>query len=288
MAWLPNDLVTDLDLLAYEGSILSSFGKVDWADKRRKAANDILVPLLKSQGFQPERFRTRYEPNAVVSYISSAYADVTGAATSTSTDDLNLAAIFATANGNALYIGSDQQFRGISVRMLEAVTSVANVASVAYWADAWVTTPVTDRTKGTSGKSFSQGGAITWGLPNDWVVRPLETFDRRYWVKLTTTATPTGALAGQLGVIRHSVLSAPLTFWTLMLIFLEAPTSSRGPWDKKAQEYRELATDAWTRALPSLGGEFESDDPPTDQISAEEAAQTTAEVTGGPWRLERA
>lgn len=288
MAFHPNDLVTDLDLLAYESTILSSFNKTDWAEKRRKAFNDHIVPLLKANGFDVNRFRTRYEPDAVVGYTAAAYSDETGDATSTSTDDLNLAAVFATPANDALYLGSAQPFRGFSLRMLDSVTAVTNTLSVAYWADAWTSIPITDKTQATAGKSFSKGGSVTWRMPDDWVVRPLSSFDRYYWIKVMTSATPTSALAGQLGVIRASMLSAPMTYWTLTLIMREAPTSGAGPWIEKAIWYEEQANNAFQRALPSLGGEFETDDPPTDQISEEEAEQTTAEVTGGPWRVERA
>jgi hypothetical protein len=116
----------------------------------------------------------------------------------------------------------------------------------------------------------------------------VSTFDRLYWVKVTTTVTPTSATAGQVGVIRSSLLTAPVTLWTLALIMLEAPSSGKGPWSDKQKNYERLAQDALQRALPSLGGEFETDDPATDQISEEESEQTTEEATGGPWRLERA
>lgn len=288
MAGYPNDLVTDLDLLAYEGSILTSFGKTDWIAKRRKAWDDYLVPLLRANGFTPERFKTRYEPSLVLGYTGSTYTDRTGAATSTTTDDLPLATVLASVGSDALFIGSPEPFRGISLRLLESVTAVANVASVAYWNDAWTSLVITDGTQATAGTSFSKGGALSWRMPEDWVVRPLSTFDRGYWVKVTTTATPTNAQAGQLAVIRPSLLAAPLTFWTLALIFLEAPTRGSGPWEQKREQYTALAEQAFQRALPSLGGEFETDDPPDDVISPEEAGQDTSEVTGGPWRLERA
>lgn len=288
MSYSPNDLTTDLDLVAYEGNILTQFNKTDWQQKRTKTLQDWLWPQLRSQGFRPETFRTRYEPSCVASLISGTYADVTGQATNTTTDDLNLAAVFATVGTNALYVGSTQPFRGVSLRLMDSPTVVGNVASVAYWNDAWTSLVVTDKTQATPGTSFSKGGSLLWTTPDDWVLRPVSTFDRLYWAKVTTTVTPTSALAGQLGVIRASLLSAPVTFWTLALIMLEAPTSGSGPWKEKREEYERLAQDALQRALPSLGGEFESDDPPTDQISEEESEQTTETVTGGPWRLERA
>jgi len=288
MSFAPNDLFDDLDLRAYEGSILSAFGKVDWKEKRAKAVNDWLKPLMRANGFTVQRFRTRFEPAAVVGFTGAAYTDKLGDATDSDADDLNLATVFATAGSDALYLGSSQSFRGVSLRMQDSVTAVANVLSVSYWADAWVALTITDTTQKTVGKSFSGGGSVTWRLPDDWALRKVSTYGPYYWVKLTVSATPTSALAGQVGVIRHSSVSAAVTFWTLALIMREAPTSSAGPWIEKAEWYEQQAEAAWQRALPVLGGEFETDDPLTDQISAEEAGQTTSEATGGPWRLERA
>jgi hypothetical protein len=288
VSWAPSDLFTELDLLAYEGSILTSFQKVDWQEKRRKAVTDWLRPLLRANGFAVERFRTRFEPDAVVGFTGAAYSDKRGAAISTDVDDLNLATIFATAGSDALYVGSAQQFRGISLRMQDSVTSTANVLSVAYWADAWIALDVVDKTQKVTGKSFSGGGSVTWRMPEDWALRSISTFGRRYWVKLTVSATPASATAGQFGVIRHSALAPAVTFWTLALIMREAPASASGPWLEKAVWYEAQADAAWQRALSVLGGEFETDDPITDQISETESEQTTSEATGGPWRMERA
>lgn len=288
MSYSPNDLMTDRDLLAYEQSILTQFQRTDWIAKRSKALHDWLWPQLRSQGFDPARFRTRFEPASVVRLNSGVYTDVTGLVTNVTADDLNLATVFATIGTDALYVGSAQPFRGLSLRIVDSPTAAANVATVAYWNDAWTPLVVTDGTQATVGTSFSKGGAITWATPDDWVLRGLSTYDRLYWAKVTTTATPTAGQAGQCGVIRASLLTAPVTFWTLALIMLEAPTSGKGPWLEKREAYEQLAQDALQRAIPSLGGEFESDEPVTDQISDEEAAQTTEAVTGGPWRLERA
>ena len=79
-----------------------------------------------------------------------------------------------------------------------------------------------------------------------------------------------------------------ITFRTLELIMREAPTSGSGPWAEKAEYYKGEADLALQRALQIIGGEFETDDPPTDVISAEEAAQTTEQVGAGGWKMERA
>lgn len=284
----PNDLLTDRDLMAYEPRILEDYGQTSWAEKRSKTLQDWLWPQLKAQGFQPERFRTRFEPAAVYGYTAAAFTDWRGQAISTEVDDLNLATVLASVGSDALYIGDSQPFRGLSLRMADSVTAIANVAAVSYWSDAWIALTVTDKTQATIGTSFSRGGAFHWQVPDDWTVRAVNS-NRYYWVRVTTTATPTSAKAGQLGVIRHSVLAAPVTFWTLALIMRSAQTTSgEGPWREKAEYYEAMAEAALTRAFPSLGGEFESDEPETDLISETEAEQTTETVTGGPWRLERA
>jgi hypothetical protein len=104
-------------------------------------------------------------------------------------------------------------------------------------------------------------------------------------VKVTISAVPTGATASQIGVIRRSALCAPATLRTLTLIMHEAPSGGPGPWADKAAWYETEADAALQRALPLLGGEFDTD--ASDQVSATEAAQTAAEVAT-QFRWERA
>jgi hypothetical protein len=287
MSWAPNDLVTDTDLVAYENAILTQFNQTNWKTKRAKALNDWLAPILRTQGFPIERLRTRYEADAVYGLTSAVYTDLTSAVKDTTADDVNLATTFATVGTDALYIGSKQPFRGLSIRMLDAVSAVSAVTTVAVWADAWLSQTLTDGTIKSSGKAFSGGGAITWPVPETWVKRSINSSDALYWVKVTITATPTSAKAGQIGVIRQSVLCAPATLRTLTLIFREAPTGGSGPWLDKAAYYEQEADAALTRALQVVGGEFDTDEPPSDQVSEEESEQTSAQVGGG-WRMERA
>lgn len=283
--WHPDDLITDKDLLAYESDILASFDKVDWADKRKKAIYDWLFLLLKSEGYDPTRFRTRHEPSTVWGYTSSSYTDLTAASTNEDTNDINLETVLASGS-DCFLVGSTKPFYGLSLRTLDDVTSVANVLTVEYWNDAWTPLVVTDRTQGTVGKSFSKGGSILWPEPTEWVRRSINSEDEEYfYVRLKTSATPTGAKLSQIGCIRKSVMCAPVTFRTLALIMREAPTSSAGPWEQKAIWYEKEADAALQRALPSIAGEFDSDD--SDQISPTEAVQTPASV-GGSWRIGRA
>lgn len=286
MSWAPVDLVSDGDLTDYEADLLTKFGQSTWQAKRLKALEDWLFPILKSRGFDPQRLRTRAECDAVFGYTASAYTDYLSASQDATADDLNLATIFATVGTDAIYVGSSQPFRGLFVRMQDAVSAVAAVLTVAYWSGAWDSLTIADGTSQTAGKAFSGGGSITWTLPADWATRTINSVASLYWIKITISATPTSAKAGQLGVIRSSSLRAPTTFRTLQLVFREAPTSHDGPWREKAEFYAEEADLALQRALLICGGEFDTD--LNDLIGATEDAQTVDQVSGGPWGLERA
>jgi hypothetical protein len=283
----PLDLVADVDLRAYEGQLLDRFGPVFEA-KRTKALEDWLFPILKTSGFDPYQLVTRADPDVVFSYTGSTYTDRTSAAQNDTADDLNLATIFATPGTDALYLGSTQPFRGVFVRMLDSVSAVAGTLSVAYFNGVWTSLSIADGTTKASGKPFSGGGSVTWTLPTDWQRRKVNGSAPLYWAKVTVSATPTSAKAGQIGVIRASCLRAPATFRTLQLIFQDAKTSTDGPWQEKADFYRTEADAALQRALQVCGGEFDTDD--SDQIDATEQTQTAAQASsaaGGGVILER-
>jgi hypothetical protein len=286
VSFAPNDLVTDTDLRDYEEAVIAGFGQTTWQGKRTKALEDWLFPILKGRGFDPHRLRTRYAADGVFAYTGSVYTDRTGVVADTSDDDLNLATVFTTAGTDALYLGSSSPFRGIFLRMLDAVSSAAGVLSVAYWNGNWEALTIADGTIQTAGKTLSAGGSVTWLLPVDWMTRTLNSSVARYWVKVTVSATPTAAKASQIGVIRASALRAPATFRTLQLIMVEAPTGSEGPWREKAEFYKDEADNALQRALLIVGGEFDTD--VTDVIDVTETTQTAEEAGGGPWVLERA
>lgn len=285
MSWSPSDLVDDTDLTAYEADILTNFGQVAWTSKRTKVLEDWLFPILKGRGFDPYRLRTRYECDAVFGFTGSVYTDFAAAASSGTADDLNLATIFTTPGTDILYLGSTQPFRGVFVRLLDTVSSAAGVLSVSYFNGNWEALTITDGTIQVAGKTFSAGGSVTWTMPIDWMTRVVNSSSQLYWVKLTVSAVPTGAKAGQIAVIRNSSLRAPATFRTLQMIMAEAPTGQEGPWRDKQQFYKEEADTALQRALQIVGGEFDTD--VSDQVSVTEAAQTSDEASGGPWVLER-
>lgn len=284
MSWHANDLVSDVDLASYERHILDGFGATEWKPRRTKALEDWLFPILQGRGFDPHRLRTRYEADAVYPYTAAAFADATSAAQDTAEGDVDLAAVFATAGSDALYIGSKKPFRGVFFRILDAVSSATGTITVSYWSGAWEPITIADATT-VNGKTLAAGGSVSWALPDDWQTRTLNSSSALYWVKVTVSATPTGATATQIGVIRASALRAPATFRTLQLIFQEAPTSSDGPWEAKAAFYRDEAEQALQRALPIIGGEFDSDQ--SDQVSEAESEQTAEQAGGGPFEFLR-
>ena len=287
MSWAPNDLLTDLDLLAYEPKILSQFGKVEWAALRAKTLEDWLWPQVQGAGFDPQRFRTRFAPAEVLIDANGVFADVTTAATDATADDLALATVFS-ASTTRLCVGSDAPFRGLSVRLADTVNATAGALSVALWRDAWQGVAVDDRTQATLGVPFSRGGSITWALPDDWVVRSVSGSEARYWARLVVTPAPAAGAIGQLSVIRRSRLCGAVACWTLSRIYRTAPLTQDGPWDRKADDYAQLATDMLQRALPLLGGEFDTQTE-DDVVDATEAAQTANEARGSSgWTFERA
>ncbi|MGE0451787.1 MAG: hypothetical protein AB7Q29_19595 [Vicinamibacterales bacterium] len=284
MSFHPLDLVGDADLQAYERQILTQFGGPVFDDKRRKALEDWLFPILTSAGFDPYRLVTRAAVAQALGYTGSAYADVTAATQDGTEDDVDLAAVFATPATDALLIGSARPFVGLAVQMAEAVSAVASELGVAYWNGAWSGLPIADRTS-RGGAAFGGGGSVTWATPIDWQRRSLSGSPSRYWAKVTVSATPASAKAARISVIRASCLRAPATFRTLQLIFAEAPTVADGPWVEKAEFYKGEAEIALQRALQICGDEFDSDD--SGQIDGDEATQTVEQVTGGGWSLER-
>ena len=282
--WAPNDLVSDADLIAYERKILTQFAAADWKSRRAKALEDWLFPLLEAAKFVPERLRTRYEVSHVLGVTSAVSSDLTEVAKSEG--GLNLANILA-APSDALYIASSTPFRGVSVRMQDAVNAVTAALTVEVWTDTWAAPAGISNDTVASGKPFTRGGAITWTVPDGLVERSLQGVGPYYWLKLSASATMTaGTAIGPVSVIRRSRLCGPAALRTLALIFREAPTGQDGPWEEKADWYEAEADKALTRVLESIGGEFYTN--VTDVIEPEEAAQTSAQVTGGGWTFERA
>jgi hypothetical protein len=286
MSWHPGDLVSDTDLTAYERTILTQHAASDWQSRRQKTLEDWLWPILRSRGLAPERLRTRYVADSVLGSTSSSFTDYTSAASNGSASVIPLATVLATET-DYLAIGSKQQFRGVSVRMLDNVTAVSSTMTLELWQDTWTDTTESDGTQVSgNGKPFSKGGAITWTVPGEWVLRTLSASAPLYWARIRLSAVPTSAEIVQLSCIRRSVLCAPATLRTLATIFREAPQQQDGPWLEKAQWYENQAELALNRALPLVGGEFDTSVPPDDVVDADEQEQTTDQA-GSPFRWER-
>jgi hypothetical protein len=285
-SWAPTDLVSDVDLAAYEPEVVDWFARPGgWGDKRAKALEDWLFPRLAAQGFDAERLRTRAAAAAVLGATGAVWTDYTLASRDRTGGTVPLATVWTTPSTDALYVGHTRPFRGLSARLLDAVSSTASVLSVAAWADAWQPLALVDGTR-VGNASWARGGAVTWRTPGEWVERPLEGV-WAYWARCTVSAALTASTAAtQIGVIQRSALCAPATFRTLELIYTEAPTGAPGPWREKAEYYGKQAIEAWALALPLIGREFDAN--ADDVIDRTEAQQTTAQVTGGGWTLERA
>ncbi len=209
MSWSPTDLVSDVDLVDYEAEILTRFGQATWQGKRTKALEDWLFTALRLQGFDPQRLRTRFEPDSAQGWTGGGYTDLTGAAKSPIDDDIALATVFVTPANDALYVGSVTPFRGIFWRLLDTISAVTGGMSVRYWNGSWCALTLSDGTVHVAGKTLSGGGSVTWSLPSDWVPRLVNGVGPYYWAKTTVTAVPTGATASQIAPIRSSVLRAP-------------------------------------------------------------------------------
>jgi len=277
MNWSPSDLVSDDDLLAYEGAILTLWNKGTWQTKRQAALQDWLWPILRAEGYAPRQLRTRVVPHALRAYTAAAW--------STPTEPITLSSVWATVATDYLYIGSQELFTGLWVELLESVSAVTAALTVQYWGGAWKTLPIADGTKVTAGKTLSGGGSVRWVTPENWDTRDLDDLTAPYyWVRVSVSAKPTGAIAQHLGVIRDSVLRPAAIFRTLALIFHEAPLSSEGPWTEKAEFYEREAAAAMARALPLVGAEMDVDD--SNLVDTTEAEQTGAEA-GQTWSLER-
>lgn len=76
------------------------------------------------------------------------------------------------ANGNAIYIGAHDQFRGVDIDVGNT-NSTASVLTVKYWdGSAWSDITATDGTA-SGGATFAQDGLVTWTVPSGWTTTSL-------------------------------------------------------------------------------------------------------------------
>ena len=80
---------------------------------------------------------------------------------------VTLSSLSTLANGDALYVGSYEQFRGVNID-IDAANGTASVLTVDYWdGDTWADTSATDGTT-SGGATFAIDGSVTWTVPSAW------------------------------------------------------------------------------------------------------------------------
>lgn len=262
MSLIPADLLTDLDVLALDVRATSDYGtgNATLSEKRRVAVTDWLRPRVEQAGYPAHRHMTRRAPDAAWQLTGGAYTDRISALGDYTSDDLDLNDVFVTVGTDALYVGSREPFRGLYVALVDSLNTVASVASVTYWNGAW-TAPASliDGTIATSGKSFSGSGRITWSLPDDWHVRPVNN-SPAYWARLTVSARPTDETrVGQVLPLSRSRLTYPAACYTLGLLYQEGIGNQRGDYAAKADRFFAEADRALAVALPLAQDEFDVD-----------------------------
>ena len=81
------------------------------------------------------------------------------------------------ANGDALYVGSHQLFRGVDIDVDGANSTGSRTLTVRYWNGvAWTDASATDGT--SSSTSLDQDGDVTWTVPTDWITAKLNDIER--------------------------------------------------------------------------------------------------------------
>ena len=87
--------------------------------------------------------------------------------------DIDLSSLDTAANGDYLYVGSHQRFRGVRVDV-DAANGNASTLTVNYWnGTAWVTITATDGSA-SGGATIAVDGNVTWTVPAAWVAASLE------------------------------------------------------------------------------------------------------------------
>jgi hypothetical protein len=174
--WSNLTLVTDADVGAIEPQAVASgspWGAVVWPSARAEAKRELKILIESAFGKTvknaSDRILDLHRPDYVLSYINSAYADITAAAVDRLEDDVNLTTVFANA-ANRLYVGADYQFDGVSVLMKDALNAQARTLTAKYSGGAGFAA-ISGATDGTTsaGATFAQSGRIAWStIPSTW------------------------------------------------------------------------------------------------------------------------
>lgn len=263
--WANLTLVTDADLGAIEPQATSAqtpppWGAVTWAGARAEAKRELKI--LVEMAFPKvvgaaDRILDRHAPDYVLSYVSSAFADITSQAVDDEEDDVDLTAVFVNT-ANRLYIGAAYQFEGVWAQLKDALNAQATVLTAKYrGAAGWVDLAATDGTA-AAGKAFGQSGRVTWVIPSAWdAIRLGPVADEYFWVELSlSNALSAGSTkAAQLLPIRApdglKRVAALLALY-YVLNGLERQAGRPEEWKEKADRYRKEGLELF--ALLKEGG----------------------------------
>ena len=108
---------------------------------------------------------------------------------------LSLNSLDTAANGDFIYVGARQPFRGVRVIIGNSNSVGASTLTVKYWnGSAWANITATDGTTG-GGDTFNTSGNVTWTVPTAWAVTSLR-------------------VAGDTLLRAPAVLDDPTIYWT--------------------------------------------------------------------------
>jgi hypothetical protein len=261
-----DDLLTELDVLAVDSTVLTGFaetaeaGSTNLAAKRRIVVDEWLRGALEANHYQPERHLVRRAPDQVYGFTGGVYTDLTDHAGDSTADDINLATVIVSPATDALFVRASQPFRSLWLTMIGTVNvgSIC-VASPQYWnGGAWTAFDnLVDETR-VNTVSLTKGGRLSWQLPTDWNRRPLATdTEWGFWLKLAWSAAPTAStVVSQVLPVRRSRLTPACVYRVLALLYSESWGVQRGEWKEKAVRYYEMADESIAGAIDKIQDEF--------------------------------
>lgn len=267
--WANLTLVTDAEIGQIEPQATSSaspspWGATTWTSARAEAKRELKIWLELAFPEIPGVADRVVDIHAADYVLSSsdagvaAFTDITSQANDDDEKDVDLEAIFATADGR-LYVGAAYQFEGLFLRLLDELNgSLTRTLTVKYWgATGWTALTITDGTA-VSNRAFGQTGRVTWTIPSGWEARTLNgTGDEYFWVELSLSDTLTvDVKASQILPIRApDGLKRVAAYLSLYFILNGLASQSVRPddWEKKAKDY-ELKADKLFTQLKERGG----------------------------------
>lgn len=268
MGWAALSLVSDAEIGQLEPEAVAvgaPWGATTWANARAEAKRDLKIMLEADFSEVPnvaDRVVDTWRPDWVLSFIGSAFNDVTSNAANKDEDDVPLGTIFTTFGTDRLYIGAASEFEALRILMTGTVNANASVLTVKYSGPAagagpsgWPTLTVTDGTI-TTGKTFAKSGRITWTTPADWQRETLAGMsDAYYWLELSVSAALTaGTAATQILPVRpHDGLKRVAAYLSLAHIFkgLAAAAANPESWLERSVAYQDDAEELWGKLKSS-------------------------------------